>query len=92
MTIEQKSVILAAVGLASRALEIADRAIAACTGNMTASDAAFVQAIEETNGRQTKQGRRFCILCRRAREARRPRNAEYWRNYRQARKEAQSGS
>lgn len=56
------------------------------------SDAAFVQAIEETNGRQTKQGRRFCILCRRAREARRPRNAEYWRNYRQARKEAQSGS
>jgi len=48
MTIEQKSVILAAIGLASRALEIADRAIAACTGNMTASDAAFVQAIEET--------------------------------------------
>ena len=43
MTIEQKSVILAAVGLASRALEVADRVIAACDGGLSASDAAFVQ-------------------------------------------------
>ena len=43
MTSQQQTVLLAAIGLANRALEVADRVIAACDGGLSASDAAFVQ-------------------------------------------------
>lgn len=39
----------------------------------------------------TKQGRRFCLICRRQREKRRNRDAEYWRNFRKAKKEKMNG-